>query len=520
MTNNVSIDGKIEPGFEDILSPQAVDFITGLHRKFNPTRKKLLQDRLIIQDKINSGWKPDFLEETKEIRNSEWSVAESPEDIKDRRLEITGPVDAKMMINALNCGAKVFMADLEDSCSPTWSNVINGQINLKAAVRKSLEFKNPDGKLYSLNDKTAILFLRPRGWHLEDKHIRVDGESISASLIDFGLYFFHNVHEILKRGTGPYFYLPKLESHIEARLWNDVFDYSQDQLGIPRGTIRATVLIENILAAFQMDEILYELRGHSAGLNAGRWDYLFSIIKKFHNIPDFNQPDRNQLKMTVPFMKAYANLLVTICHKRKAHAMGGMAAFIPSRKNAEINTIALKKVTEDKEREANDGFDGSWIAHPDLVPVVNNVFEKYLGNNPNQINKEPKKVSIQAHDLIDFKVSGGKVTESGVRNNISVAIQYLSQWLLGVGAVGIFNLMEDAATAEISRSQLWIWNNRKTNVEGLGTFTGDLYKKIRDEEIEKLSDGNYNNAVELLDKLVLNEKFENFLTIPAYQYLD
>lgn len=520
MTDNVSIDGKIEPGFEEILSPQAIDFITRLHRKFNPIRKKLLQDRLSLQEKINSGWKPDFLEETKEIRNSEWSVAECPVDIKDRRLEITGPVDAKMMINALNCGAKVFMADLEDSCSPTWNNVIKGQINLKEAVRKSLEFTNPDGKLYSLNEKTAILFLRPRGWHLEDKHIKVDGEPISASLMDFGLYFFHNVQEILNRGTGPYFYLPKLESHIEARLWNDVFNYSQDHLGIPRGTIRATVLIETILAAFQMEEILYELREHSAGLNAGRWDYLFSIIKKFRRVPDFNQPDRNQLTMTVPFMKAYANLLVTTCHKRKAHAMGGMAAFIPSRKNVEINTIALKKVTEDKEREANDGFDGSWIAHPDLVSVVNNVFENYLGDNPNQINREPNKVSINANDLINFNVSGGKVTESGLRNNISVAIQYLSQWLLGVGAVGIFNLMEDAATAEISRSQLWIWNNRNTDVEGLGTFTPDLYKKIRDEELAKLPDDNFDNALELLDRLVLSEKFEDFLTIPAYQYLE
>jgi len=520
MTNNIFIDGKMQPGFDDILSSSAVDFIAGLHRKFNPTRKKLLKNRLKLQEKIDSGWKPDFLEETKEIRTAEWSVAECPEDLKDRRLEITGPVDAKMMINALNSGAKVFMADLEDSCSPTWNNVISGQINLKAAVRNSLEFTNPEGKFYSLNDKTATLFVRPRGWHLEDKHIKVDGEFISASLMDFGLYFFHTVHEKLQRGTGSYFYLPKLESHLEARLWNDVFNYSQDQLGIPIGTIRATVLIETILAAFEMDEILYELRDHSAGLNAGRWDYLFSIIKKFHNDPNLNQPDRIQLSMTVPFMKAYAGLLVNTCHKRNAHAMGGMAAFIPSRKNVEINTLALKKVTEDKEREANDGFDGTWIAHPDLVSVANNVFDRVLGKNPNQINQKRKHFSIQANQLIDFKIPGGIVTESGVRNNISVAIQYLSQWLLGVGAVGIFNLMEDAATAEISRSQLWIWHKRKTNVEGLGTFTADLYKKLRDEEIAKLPDGHYDNAIDVLNSLVLNEKFEDFLTIPAYQLID
>jgi malate synthase len=520
MTDNVIINGRMESGFENILSNAALDIIAGLHRKFNHTRKKLLNDRINVQAKLDSGWRPDFLEETIDIRNGDWTVAEIPADLKDRRLEITGPVDVKMMINALNSGAKVFMADLEDSCSPTWSNVITGQINLRAAIRKALEFTSPEGKQYSLNADTAVLFVRPRGWHLEDKHIKVDGELISASLMDFGLYLFHNAHELLKRGSGPYFYLPKLESHLEARLWNDVFNYSQDQLDIPRGTIRATVLIETILAAFEMDEILYELKDHSAGLNAGRWDYLFSIIKKFHNTPGFTQPDRIQLSMTVPFMKSYTDLLVATCHKRKAHAMGGMAAFIPSRRNVEINTLALKKVTEDKEREANDGFDGTWIAHPDLVAVAYNVFDKVLGTNPNQINKDQKDISIKQNDIIDFKVPGGKVTESGVRNNISVAIQYLSQWFLGVGAVGIFNLMEDAATAEISRSQLWIWHKQKANVEGPGIFSVDLYKKLRDEEIAKLPDADYNNAKALLDSLILNDKFDNFLTIRAYEYLD
>lgn len=456
------------------------------------------------------------------MRGGSWQVAETPPDLQDRRVEITGPVDRKMIINALNSGAKVFMADFEDALSPTWDNVIQGQKNLYDAVRRQIDFVSPEGKEYKLKDKVATLLVRPRGWHLVEKHVLVDGEPISASLFDFGLYFFHNAHELVRRGSGPYFYLPKLESHLEARLWNNVFNFAQDYVGLPRGTIRATVLIETILAAFEMEEILYELKEHAAGLNAGRWDYIFSCIKKFATTaPIF--PDRAQVTMTVPFMKAYTELLVKSCHLHGAHAIGGMAAFIPSRKDPEVNERAFQQVRADKEREASQGFDGTWVAHPDLVPVAMEVFDRHLGDRPHQKHVKREDVQVRAEDLLNFEVPGGKVTEAGLRNNISVALQYLNQWLLGNGAAAIFNLMEDAATAEIARAQLWQWVHREATLEDGRTITPELYQKIKEEELAKLGGrevGRYREAEEILDKLVLSEEFIEFLTLVAYDYID
>ncbi|MBC7661289.1 MAG: malate synthase A [Chitinophagaceae bacterium] len=509
---------------ERVLTVPALQFIKSLHDTFNPTRLELLKRRIERQHQIDKTGTLDFLPETKSVRESAWQVAATPQDLLDRRVEITGPTEAKMLINALNSGAKVFMADLEDSLSPTWSNVIQGQINLQDAVRQTLSFRNNDGREYHLKapQELATLLVRPRGWHLEEKNVTVGGSALSASLFDFGLYFFHNVHERLKRGTAPYFYLPKMESHLEARLWNDVFNYAQDTMKVPRGTIRATCLIETILGAYEMEEFLFELKDHSAGLNAGRWDYIFSMIKRFANRSDKILPDRVQVNMGVPFMRAYTDLLVATCHKRGAHAIGGMAAFIPSRKDQNVNDQAIRKVTEDKQREVNAGFDGTWVAHPDLVPVAMKVFDAALGTKPNQKSNMRTDVKPDAAKLIDTHIPGSTITEDGVRLNIRVAIQYMSNWLNGLGAVALYNLMEDAATAEISRAQLWQWIRHKATLQDGRTMTAELYDRFRREELDALggpSKGNYGQVVELLDGLVLSLEFGEFLTLPAYDLL-
>jgi malate synthase len=519
----VIIAGKITPEVEEVLTPQALAFIADLQRRFNPTRHQLLAARAERQAAINAGAKLGFLQDTASIRSAEWQVAAAPADLNDRRVEITGPTERKMMINALNSGAKVFMADFEDALSPTWENVILGQINCSDAIRRTISFQNPDGRTYQLNETTATLLIRPRGWHLLEKHLLVDGEPISASIFDFGLYFFRNAKELLARGSGPYFYLPKMESHLEARLWNDIFTAAQKSLGVPHGSVRATVLIETILAALEMEEILYELRDHSAGLNAGRWDYIFSAIKKFAEVSKTTLPDRGQVTMTVPFMRAYTELLVRTCHKRGAHAIGGMAAFIPNRRDPVVTEDALAKVREDKERESHDGCDGTWVAHPDLVPVVTEIFDSVLGDRPNQKDKMREDVHVTAEQILDVQVPGGKITENGVRLNISVALQYLNAWLNGNGAAAINNLMEDAATAEISRSQLWQWIHRGAKLDDGRAITADLYDQLRTEELAKLggsATARYEESTELLDNLVLSKEFVEFLTFPAYKILD
>jgi malate synthase len=523
VAQRVQVVGKPVNHLESVLTSDALAFLAELHDRFNKTREDLLALRADKQRKIDAGALPEFLAETEQVRRSDWKVAAAPADLQDRRVEITGPVERKMMINALNSGAKVFMADFEDSLSPTWANVIEGQWNLIDAVRRRLEFTNPDGKVYKLNDEIATLVVRPRGWHLTEKHIEIDGKPISASLFDFGLYFFHNAVELTKRGSGPYFYLPKMESHLEARLWNDVFNFAQDHLGVPRGTVRATVLIETILASFEMEEILYELRDHASGLNAGRWDYIFSLIKKTRRHPDFLMPDRSQVTMTVPFMRAYARLLVYSCHKRGAHAMGGMAAFIPSRKDAEVNKVALAKVTEDKLREANDGFDGTWVAHPDLVPIATKEFDNVLSNRPHQKDRPLEDPKVSAKELLSATIPGGKITESGVSSNIDVALQYIESWLCGVGAAAIHNLMEDAATAEIARAQLWQWIHSGAKLDDGKPITGTLYQELKENLLAKLSfakpENKFGQAAQILDSLVLSDEFEDFLTIPAYELL-
>ncbi len=519
--STVGVVGHPTPSSAHILTPEALAFVADLHRTFNPTRLRLLERRTARQAEFDAGAVPDFLAETAEIRQAEWQVASAPPDLQRRWVEITGPVDRKMMINAFNCGADVFMADFEDALSPTWENIVEGQRNLIDAVRRKLTL-DTEKKSYRLNDEIATLLVRPRGWHLTEKHLLVDGQPVSASLFDFGLFMFHSAQECLNRGSGPYFYLPKLESHLEARLWNDVFNHAQDGLGVPRGSIRGTVLIETVLAAFEMEEILYELRDHSAGLNAGRWDYIFSLIKKFRTRRDLTLPDRAQVTMAVPFMRAYARLLVQTCHRRGAHAIGGMAAFIPNRRDADVTTVALSKVTEDKERESGDGFDGTWIAHPDLVAVARPVFEQRLGGRDHQKDVSPD-AAIPGADLIALAVPGGAITEGGVRNNISVALQYLSAWLQGNGAVAIFNLMEDAATAEISRAQLWQWIHNAATLDNGGTVDLALYERLRDEEVDTLggtSAQRIADAVALLDALVTSERFADFLTLSAYERLD
>jgi malate synthase len=498
---------------EEALGPDALEFVAGLHRRFNPRREELLRARAERQERIAGGELPDFLPETREVREGDWQIVPVPRDLLDRRVEITGPVERKMMINALNSGARCFMADFEDANAPTWENCVNGQVNLIDAIERTIELTTPE-KEYRLNEEIAVLIVRPRGWHLPERHVTVDGEPVSASLFDFGLYLFNCAQRLLDRDSGPYFYLPKLESHLEARLWNDVFVSAQEELGLPRGTIKATVLIETILAAFEMEEILFELREHSAGLNAGRWDYIFSIIKKFRDRPDFVLPDRAQVTMTVPFMRAYTELLVRTCHARGAHAMGGMAAFVPSRRDPEVNETAIAKVREDKEREAGAGFDGTWVAHPDLVPVATEVFDGVLGERPNQVERRRDDVSVEASDLLDVRVPGGEVTEEGVVNNVSVGLQYLESWLRGVGAAAINNLMEDAATAEISRAQIWQWVRH-------GRVEHDRVRELEDSELASFTDeGRWDEAREVFDRVALDEHFVEFLTLPAYDYLD
>ena len=487
----------LAPADEHVLSKGALEFVELLQRELGPSRAELLERR-----HAREGERPDFLAETRALRESDWRVVEAPPDLRDRRCEITGPVDRKMMINALNSGARVFMGDFEDSLSPTWQNVVDGQRNVHDAVRQTISLETPD-KNYRLNDEIATLVIRPRGWHLDERHVRVDGEPVSASLFDFGVVAFHNAAELLERGSGPYFYLPKLESHLEARLWARAFAIAEEQLGLPPGSIRCTVLIETILAAFEMEEILYELREHGCSLNAGRWDYIFSTIKKLGAL----LPDRSQVTMTVPFMRAYSELLVRSCHRHGAHAIGGMAAFIPSRRDPEVNEIALAKVREDKKRESGDGFDGTWVAHPDLVPVATEVFDGVLGERSNQLDRLREDVRVTAEQLLDFTVPGGEITDAGLHANVSVGTRYLDSWLHGVGAAAIDNLMEDAATAEISRAQVWSWVKA-------GRFSP---AQVREELARVEAD---DMAKELFAEVALGDSFVEFLTLPAYERLD
>ncbi len=520
MTSGIQVLGALSPDASEILSPPALAFVADLHRRFDGRRLELLRARIARQETFDAGVLPGFLPETAEVRASDWHVADAPPDLQKRWVEITGPVERKMMINAFNSGASVFMADFEDALAPSWDNVIQGQVNLIDAVRRRISFTSPEGKEYRLDDQIATLLVRPRGWHLTERHVLVDGQPISASLFDFGLYFFHNAHELIRRGSGPYFYLPKLESHLEARLWNDVFLAAQSAIGLPAGVIRATVLIETILAAFEMDEILYELRQHASGLNAGRWDYMFSCIKKFRARADLILPDRGQVTMAVPFMRAYCQLLVRTCHRRQAHAIGGMAAYIPSRRDAAVNEKALAAVRADKEREAGDGFDGTWVAHPDLTPTAWEVFARTLGDQPHQKSRLREDVTVEAAHLLDFRIEGGSITEAGFRNNISVALQYLNAWLLGNGAAAINNLMEDTATAEISRSQLWQWLHNGAHLNDGRQVSAELYRQVRDEELARLGEGGrLADAAAILDDLILNPSFVEFLTYLAYDYL-
>jgi malate synthase len=512
----IEITGRIENRFDEVLTSEAVDFLGDLHRKFDARRRELLAARATRYDQLAAGGSLDFLPETKGIREDDsWQVADPAPGLRDRRAEITGPTDAKMAINALNSGAKVWLADHEDANTPLWENMVQGQLNLRDAIAGRLELTTPEGKQYALGDHPATIVMRPRGWHLTEKRVLVDGERMSGSLFDFGLYFFHCAKPQLDRGSGPYFYLPKMESHREARLWNDVFVSAQDRLGIPQGTIRATVLIETYPAAFEMEEILYELRDHSAGLNAGRWDYMFSVIKCFRTRgKDFLLPDRNSVTMTVPFMRAYTELLVRTCHKRGAHAIGGMAAFIPS-KDEKVNEQAFAKVRDDKTREAGDGFDGSWVAHPGMVDLCTEVFTSVLGDRPDQRDKLREDVEVTAEQLLDVASTPGEVTEQGLRGNISVGLQYLEAWLRGTGAVGINNLMEDAATAEISRSQVWQWLHNATVLADGQTVTRELVERLIDEETP---DGaGWEDARSLYTEMALSDEYVDFLTLPAYE---
>jgi len=495
----------LAPADEEVLTRESLDLVARLHRELNPRRRDLLERRRERQLELDAGALPLFLPQTQDVREADWRVADAPPDLRDRRCEITGPVDRKMMINALNSGARVFMADYEDACSPTWANVVEGQRNVTDAVRREISLETPD-KAYRLNEEIATLLIRPRGWHLPERHALVDGEPVSASLFDFGLHMARNAREQLERGSGPYFYLPKLESHLEARLWADAFVLAEDALDIPSGTIRCTVLVETILAAFEMEEILYELRDWGCALNAGRWDYIFSAIKKFR-ARDWVLPDRAQVTMTVPFMRAYTELLVRSCHRRGAHAVGGMAAFIPSRKDPEANAVALAKVREDKERESSDGFDGSWVAHPDLVPVCTEVFDAVLGERPNQLERLREEVVPDEAALLSIPDTPGEITDVGVRTNTSVGVRYLDSWLHGVGAAAIDNLMEDAATAEISRSQIWQWVRH-----------GHIDEQLVRHEIELVDAGD--EAKALFAAVALSEELEDFLTLPAYERLD
>jgi malate synthase len=524
--NGLSIKAPFNAAYENILTADALAFLVQLHRRFNPLLKNLLNERADVQQKIDNGWKPAFDVNTKDIRETAWQVSKAPRDLQDRRVEITGPVERKMIINALNSGARVFMADLEDSNAPGWDNVMQGQVNLKDAVRRTISYTNEaTGKAYTLNTRIATLMVRPRGLHLTENHIVIDESPASASLVDFGLYFFHNAISLMQRGSAPYFYLPKLESYKEAKFWNEVFLFAQSYIGIPAGTIKATVLIETILASFQMHEILWELRAHSAGLNCGRWDYIFSFIKKFKKIPGHIFPDRSQVTMTVPFMRAYTQLLIKTCHQRAAHAIGGMAAQIPVKDNPAANAAALAKVKADKLREVTDGHDGTWVAHPGLVNVAMEVFDEYM-TTPNQLHIKRQDFSCAAEALLS--IPEGTITEEGVRANINVAILYIESWLRGTGAVAIHNLMEDAATAEICRTQVWQWLHNKVKLADGRTFNQDLYEIFRDEEIERIREtvgclqyqqGAFVQAICLFNKLVVQDHFEEFLTLPAYNLL-
>ena len=526
-TTGIQIVGELLPGFEKILSRDALTFIEQLEKKFGTRRKELLAKRQQRQAEIDQGKLPSFLPETEYIRKGEWKIWPLPKDLQDRRVEITGPTDRKMIINALNSGAKVFMADCEDATSPTWKNMIEGQLNLRDAVKRTISFQDSTGKEYKLKDETAVLLVRPRGLHLEEKYMLLDGDPISGSFLDFGLYFYHNARQLITQGSGPYFYLPKIESHLEARLWNEVFTFSEHYLDIPRGTIKATVLIETILAAFEMNEILFELKEHSAGLNCGRWDYIFSYIKKLRNQEHVILPDRSQVTMTVPFMRSYSLLTIQTCHRRNAPAIGGMAAQIPVRGNPEANEEAFAKVRADKEREARDGHDGTWVAHPGLVPVALEVFNREMPE-ANQIHSS-KQQTIQVKDTHLLAVPKGTITEAGVRMNINVGIQYVASWLCGRGAVPLHNLMEDAATAEISRAQLWQWIRHPKGILDDGRkVDAEMYERLKEEELEKIKQdigedayqkGRFSEAVQLFDGLILQDEFVDFLTLPGYKNL-
>jgi malate synthase len=527
MSRSISLPGveflaPIPDSYAEILTPEAVAFVVDLQRAFNKRRKDLLAARQERQKRIDAGEKPNFLAETKSVREAEWTVAPLPADILDRRVEITGPVERKMIINALNSGAKVFMADFEDSNTPTWRNLIEGQINLRDAIRRTITFSDPStGKQYKLSDKTAVLFIRARGWHLEERHVRVDGEPLSGSIFDFGLYFFHNAKELLSRGSGPYFYLPKMESHLEARLWNDIFVRAQEKIGLPQRSIKATVLIETILASFEMDEILYELREHSAGLNCGRWDYIFSFIKKFANDAHSVLPDRAQVTMATHFMRSYSKLAIKTCHRRNVHAIGGMSAYIPVKSDPVANEKAIAQVLADKEREAGDGHDGTWVAHPGLVPVALEVFNRLMPQ-PNQISKQLPDYNATADDLL--RIPDGQITDAGLKQNVAVGLGYIEAWLRGIGCVPLFNLMEDAATAEISRAQLWQWIHQNAKLSDGRIVDLPLVESIIVAELEKQKsavDGTrfaaYQKAADLMRNLVATPQFVEFLTVPAYE---
>ncbi|MFF5335368.1 malate synthase A [Streptomyces sp. NPDC013181] len=527
------VDAEPLPRQDEVLTPAALAFVAELHRRFTPRRDELLARRAERRAEIARTSTLDFLPETAAIRaDDSWKVAPAPAALNDRRVEITGPTDRKMTINALNSGARVWLADFEDASAPTWENVVLGQLNLMDAYNRSIDFTDPrSGKAYALKPagELATVVTRPRGWHLDERHLRLDGTPVPGALVDFGLYFFHNAQRLIDLGKGPYFYLPKTESHLEARLWNDIFVFAQDELGIPQGTVRATVLIETITAAYEMEEILYELRDHASGLNAGRWDYLFSIVKNFRDGgAKFVLPDRNAVTMTAPFMRAYTELLVRTCHKRGAHAIGGMAAFIPSRRDAEVNKVAFEKVKADKDREAGDGFDGSWVAHPDLVPIAMASFDAVLGDKPNQKDRLREDVSVAAGDLIAIDTLDARPTFEGLRNAVAVGIRYIEAWLRGMGAVAIFNLMEDAATAEISRSQIWQWINAGVVFENGEHATAELARAVAAEELaairaeigdEAFAAGQWQQAHDLLLQVSLDEDYADFLTLPAYERL-
>jgi malate synthase len=516
VAHGVEILDVITPAYAEILTPEAMKFLGELAHRFEPVRAERLAARVQVQEAIDGGALPDFPAETADIRAQEWTVAPIPADLEDRRVEITGPVERKMIINALNSGANVFMADFEDSNSPTWQNNIDGQINLRDAIRGTIGFTSPEGKKYTLNEKTAVLLVRPRGWHLVERRCLVAGKPMSGSLFDFGLYFFHNAKALMAKGTGPYFYLPKMEHYLEARLWNDIFVFAQDYCGVPQGTIRATVLIETILGAFQMDEILWELRDHSAGLNCGRWDYIFSYIKKFGTRADFLMPNRALVTMDRHFLSSYVQLLIQTCHRRNIHAMGGMAAQIPIKNDPAANEAALDKVRQDKLREVKAGHDGTWVAHPGLVPVAKAVFDEYM-KTPNQISVKRDDVHVTAKDLLE--VPTGEISEAGLRLNINVGLQYLESWLRGNGCVPIYNLMEDAATAEISRAQVWQWVRHKAKMSDGRTITKELVSATMKEELEKFNGGKFELAAKLYEDMMVAPHFDEFLTLKAYQYV-